>query len=265
MAWEHKSNRHLVDDRSSVNERSLVVMANTLARKATQWNAMETKLFFCALSQIPNMDSDGWVTMGKSEVIEAARIDDSRSLRDLFQKVKRKSAIHFGNDEVWEDGDLIRFVKSTRSTVSVQFEEKYFPLLKDLHTEFIKLQLRNVNGMKSKYSIALYLDLKSHYDPRHTIMHWTYSLEEIKTLFNISKTDYIRPKTGKFDTANFYIKTLAVAEKEINEPGTGMRIQIETLRKNGKSNGYVLGYDISFVINDKTGYIISGSEESVEE
>lgn len=264
MAWEHKSNRHLVDDRSSVNERSLVVMANTLARKATQWNAMETKLFFCALSQIPNMDSDGWVTMEKSEVKEAAKIDDSRSLRDLFQKVKRKSAIHFGNDEVWEDGDLIRFVKSTRSTVSVQFEEKYFHLLKELHTEFIKLQLRNVNGMKSKYSIALYLDLKSHYDPRHTIMHWTYSLEEIKTLFNISKTDYVR-KDGKFKMSDFYKYTLAVAEREINAPGTGMRIQIETLHKNGKSNGYVLGYDISFVIYDNTGEVISGSDESDEE
>ena len=257
MAFEKKSDRNL--ETNSVTEKSLVVMANTLARKATRWTAPETKLFLAAVSQIQSIDAESWVKMNKDDVIKATGIDNSRNLRDLFESVRIKSGVHFGNDEIFDDGNLIRRVKSTRSTVSVQFEDAYLPLVQHLQQEFIKLQLRNVQGMKSKYSIALYLDLKSHYDKRHTVMHWTYSMDEIKALFNISKTDYVR-KNGKFHTGDFYKYTLAVAEKEINQPGTGMRIMIETLHKNGKANGYVLGYDISFLLTEN-GEIVVGSEE----
>lgn len=256
MAFEKKSDRNLKTN--SVNEKSLVVMANTLARKATRWTAPETKLFLAAVSQIQSIDDESWVTMSKADTIQAIGIGKNE-LRSTAEQVAKKSWVQFGTEEVFDDGFLITRIKSSRNTISIQFAKDYLPLVEHLQKEFIKFQLRNVNGMKSKYSIALYMDLKSHYDKRHTVMHWTYSMDEIKALFNISKTDYVR-KNGHFHTGDFYKKTLAVAEKEINQPGTGMRIMIETLHKGGKSNGYVLGYDISFMLTEN-GEIVIGSEE----
>lgn len=271
MAVEHYSKLEL--DIKDSYEKQMVKVANTLARRLPKWDATESKLFLISLAQIERTGKDGTVVLSKKKLLEALGTEGkvaTKTLRDKFVKMMKHSFIQMdgATEDDWCDGFLIAGISSTKSTVTVQFTPMYIPLLRaftDHILQYNRTKLGSLMGMTSQYAIRLYLDLKSHYDPRHTIIHWRYSLEQLKKMFDISPTDYVR-KTGrmkgKFDTSNFRKYTLDVATAQINQLGTGMRIHVETIYPSGGKE--VLGYDIAFQLLTNDDETITGTESGIE-
>lgn len=264
MELEKCNNRTL-----SKNEldNALVVMANTLARKQTRWNARENKLFLTALSQIKRRDSENWVRLSKADVVAKLDIDprDTNKLREMFLSVMHKSMLKFDGptEEEWDDGFMIIQIRTTKKDVFVRFNSTYLPLLDQLESYFTMFKLDNVTGFKSKYAIVLFQDLKSRYDNSAIINHWRYTLDELKYLFGIKEGEYVRNtgrKTGSFDTANFKAKTLDIAVEEINKDPLRSRMHIENV-ETLKFRGRVVGYDIAFCLVDENGYRYNAEDD----
>lgn len=254
MSAEKNSDRDL--NKNSL-DKALVVMANTLARKQTQWSVRETKLFLTALSQIKWRTEDNWVVLNKKEVCEMLEMDpnDISKLRNLFQTVATKSWISFEKEDGWEDGFLLTKARGTRTTVSVKFDKDYLPLLDKLEKNFTMFHLKNIAHFKSKHSITLFQRLKSAYNPNIMINHVKWSLDEIKRIFELDENAYMVKRkindekySKVFDIYNFEKNVLKKAMKEINEEPTKSGMYIEEIKKlkTKGDKGFVSGYDIAF-------------------
>lgn len=250
----------------------MVKVANTLARRLPKWDAVESKLFLIALAQIERTAIDGTVVLSKKDVLDALGTEGkvtTKTLRSKFERMMKHSFIKLDGetDEDWCDGFLVSGISSTRNMVTVQFTPMYLSLLRaftDHILAYNRTKLGSLMGMTSQYAIRLYLDLKSHYDPKNTVNHWIYYLEDLKKLFDLSSTDYVYKtgrKKGKFNTTDFRRFTLDVAERQINQVGTGMRIDI--LPMYSKGGKFLLGYDISFVLEGKDRGIKQGKDSSI--
>lgn len=239
-------------------DNALVVMHNQLARKQTKWSARETKLFYTALSQIKWRDTDDWVRLKKSDIVDKIEMDknDTAKLRKLYQEVMKKSLVQFdgSTEEIWHDGFLIVEIKTTKKDVYVKFNKAFLPLLDQLTSHFTMFALDNVAHFKSKYAIVLFQYLKSWYDPRGIINHRRITLNELKRMFETKDNEYMVKRKGVkgtvFDTYSFKKYTLDKAVSEINKDTvkSGMHIaNVETI----KHRGMVAGYDIAFsLVND---------------
>lgn len=248
-------------------DNALVVMSNAIARKQTKWSARETKLFLSALSQIKWRNAEDWVTLSKKDIIKKLGMDtrDSNKLRNIFKEVAKKSWVEFNgiNEDEWQDGFLIVGAKSTRNNVSVHFNKTYLPLLDKLESHFTKYHLDNIAHFKSKHAIILFQNLKSWYNPTTVFTHKKYSLQELKSLFELKEDAYmvkrVNKKTGKenitFDVYTFEKKVLKKAQEEINSNPvlSGMHIdEIRKLKTNGEK-GYVTGYEFIYSLVNEDG------------
>lgn len=249
-------------------DNALVVMHNQLARKQTKWTARETKLFYSALSQIKWRDTDDWVRLKKSDIVEKIEMDknDTAKLRKLYQEVMKKSLVQFDGptEEIWHDGFLIVEIKTTKKDVYVKFNKAFLPLLDQLTSHFTMFALDNVAHFKSKYAIVLFQYLKSWYNPQGIINHKRITLNELKRMFETKDNEYMVKRKGVkgtvFDTYSFKKYTLDKAVSEINKDvvKSGMHIaNVETI----KHRGMVAGYDIAFslVNHDGTAYCADDS------
>ena len=249
-------------------ETSLVVMANTLARRRTKWSVNEQKLFFAAISRIQDMDENLWITLKTKDVLKTLHMDShdysSDELKQLLYELRDKSRVTFDDGEEWLDGNLIRFVKANRQTIEIRMEEEYLPLIQHLEKQFTMFRLSSIGYFKSKATITLYTDLRSRYNRLNLNQDgsysWKYSLTQMKELFQLSETDYVRKPTkgrkGGFDTADFKRKTIDKALSEINSnPAiSGMRVECEVI-KDGRE---VLGYKFNYILVNEDGYMKQG-------
>lgn len=239
-------------------EQAKIVMKNQLIRKQTKWSVTEVKLFYSALSQIKKRDENCWVKLKKRDIIEMLnmREKDVSSLRQMFVSVKNKSDVHFDEDEDLNglDGSLIRNIRTTKKEVYVQFDDMYLPLLDELSSNFTTFYLDNIVLMKSKHAINLFTYLKSVYYPIRPIQHRQISLDDLKNIFELDETDYVRSdakRKGWFDVTNFRKKVINQAVNDINQWGTGMEIQnVEPIRRGG-----IVGFEFTYILRNRDGSV----------
>lgn len=238
----------------------VVHMRNALARKQTRWNVTENKLFICALSQINQIDEDGWVCLNKSDVVNTLRLGAGHTgseLRKQCQSMAGKSWIQFGNDENWDDGFLINRIKSDKKEIYVKFDKAYINYLKEVGRQWTAFQIGDISLFKSKYSIVLFQYLRSWYNPKYPINSQAVSLIKMKEIFNIEDGQYVRksgPNKGKFDTSNFKKRSIDRAVTEINEI-TECHMHIQEVNV-VKQHGCVWGYEFKFSLLDDEGRLI---------
>ena len=68
--------------------------------------------------------------------------------------------------------------------------------------------------------------------------------KELKTLFGMTKDDYVNSKTGNFDRYNFEKYTIKLAITDINEKSKCIRnLRYEKKKKGNRVQGYVFYYD----------------------
>ena len=227
-----------------------VYMKNWLIRKPTLWSVQETKLFYSALTQIKKRDAAGWVCLRKADIISALNMDErnANKLRELFQKIMKKSFVQFDGptEEEWEDGFLIRKVRSTKKDIYVQFEDSYIPLLDELSSHFTSFYLDNIAQMKSKHAIRLFTYLKSWYDSSKPHQRHEVGLNYLKSdVFELDPDDYVR-KSGRdkgwFDLTQFKRRCVKKAIDEINNTDSQMRIASYSTYKNGSVTVFVFDY-----------------------
>lgn len=260
---------------TNVNElsNSLIVLHNILARKATNFNALELKLFFTILAKIKTRDEKNVILLKKADICDILGIDkaNSKKLRGQFEQVMHKSFVQFDGltEHDWKDGYLVTHASSDRYHIEVGLNHTFIPLLVDLEKHFTSFYIDNIGHFKSKNSVILYQNLRSWFNRDYQVTHKKYSLLELKKMFEISDKDYM-VKRGKkkdhivFDTFNFKKYTLDIAVKEINANTikSGMRIgKVETV----KHRNFVWGYDIEFTLVDSQGHIWNPENRSKKE
>lgn len=235
----------------------VVHMRNALARKQTRWNVTENKLFVCALSQINEITSEGWVKLNKNDVVNTLRLGSGHTgaeLRAQCESMAGKSWIRFGNDENWDDGFLINRIKSDKKEIYVKFDKAYIDYLKEVGKQWTTFQIGDISLFKSKYSIVLFQYLRSWYNPQYGINSQAVSLIKMKEIFNIQADQYVRksgPNKGKFDTSNFKKRTIDKAISEINNIAEcHMFIDCANVIR---QHGCVWGYEFKFSLLDDSG------------
>lgn len=254
----------ILDNTKNRYNNALTVVANELARKRTRWTINEQKLFYAFVSQVQNIDKDFWIDLRTKEILRLFEMDGHpytrTQLEELLLRLMEHSKIEFRKEDLFSAGFLITNTKVDSKHLKIKFNEYYLPLIQHLEKQFTMFKLRNIGAFKSKHTLALYVDLKSRYNPLDLnpdgSYTYSYDLERLKDLLGIEKNDYVRKatKTRKagFDFYNFNKRVLERAVKEINKDSSvsGMRIKCESI-KDGRE---ILGYRFSFILVDENGY-----------
>lgn len=251
-------------------QNQIVAISKSLARNQINWTLEQRKLFYMCLTKVAwSKDSNNpEITLDKKEIIEVLglQLDSkhrSQYLRSAFKKLKANSGVHWtdpNDSEIWEDGALIRRVRSTRGEIVVLFDDYYMPLLQNLAQSYVTFLTDDVYGFKSTFSYVLFHDLRLNCDTRKT--NWRdYTTKQLKELFGLSKDDYMR-KDGTFDRSNFEKYVLDTAIEEINktkmihiQPFMGMvatKDKPYKLYEKIKKHGLVVGYRLKYDVRVKT-------------
>lgn len=249
----------------------MTAVSRSLAKTQINWSPEEKKLFIMCLTQInwAKGGNSNVIELDKREIIEALGIQidahlQSHYLREAFRKLARDSEVHWtdpNDQEIWSDDFLILGRRSTRGKMYVTINPVFMPHLENLikNTPYLTIWSTDVYGFKSRFSFALFEELRLHYDARYTTNYRTYSTKQLKDLFGLGKDDYMRPKEkGGFNRNLFEKRVLDVAVSEIN------RTQMMHILPNGtnskgkplfykktKKNGFVTGYEFKYFLKTR--------------
>lgn len=221
----------------------IIAMDNTLVNKATKFTVEEQRLFYITLASIkPNLKDDEIEVDKKAlfNMLGFTSKSNYQRIRPMFKKLILNSYIEFGDDEIFEDGVLFSSVRTTKKKVYVTVAKKYIPLLIKLQPGFTRLLSDDAISFKSKYSMIIYQQL----------MRWNHkgvfgaTTKELKTLFGMTKEDYVNSKTGRFDRYNFEKFTIDLAIADINEKSKCIsNLRYEKKKKGNRVQGYVFYFD----------------------
>lgn len=238
----------------------IIAMDNVLATKSTKFTIDEQRLFYITLASIkPNQKSNEIEISKKAmfNMLGFTSYSNYSRIRQMFKKLAFASWIEFGDDEIFDDGFLFSAIRTTKTKVYVKVTEKYIPLLIKLQPGFTRLLSDDAISFTSKFSMILYqqmmrLNNKGDYGVGFTT-------KELKTLFGLSKEDYM--SGGRFDRYNFERKTINLAIKDINDKSKCIQnLRYEKRKKNGRVQGYVFFFD--YTDPNEFRNVIPGKESS---
>lgn len=238
----------------------MVAMAKCLAKTQIKWSVNQKKLFTMMLTQI-NWSKSGnsnVIKLDKKEIIDSLKLeidetDRSSFLRKEFKKMMTNSMVSWTSPEdkdVWSDDLLITGFSSKKYEVFVTINQKFMPLLENLvgQYHFVTMWSNDIYSFKSRFTFALFEELRINYDNRYFSNERDYSTKQLKELFGLSKNDYMNSSSGKFDRFNFEKKTLNVAIEEINAGEMMTIIKVDKIKKNGR----VVSYRIKYTVKTRT-------------
>lgn len=238
----------------------IIAMDNELAKQATNFTVEEQRLFYITLASIKPNQKSSIIEIDKKAVLDMLGFKSHNQysrLRPMFTKMIKKSLILSGDDEIWNDGFLFYKCRTTKKKIYIYVDDEYIPLLIKLQPGFTRLLSDDAISFKSKYSMILYqqimrLNNKGTYGVGFTT-------KELKTLFGLSKEDYM--SGGRFDRYNFERKTINLAIKDINEKSKCIQnLRYEKRKKNGRVQGYVFFFD--YTDPNEFRNVIPGKESS---
>ena len=141
-------------------------------------------------------------------------------------------------------GYVIPWVEADSKAEQITFKftilNKLLPYFQCLYRNYTKIEIEQTKNFKSKFSMALYLNLLSWSNGENESYRF-YTTKQLKEMFGLSKDDYCY-KSGKFDRPNFEKYTIEVAIKEINQ-NTRMKVEY----KKNKKNNRVANYQFNFI------------------
>lgn len=222
----------------------IIAMDNTLTQKATKFSVDEQRLFYITLASIKPDQKGNEIEIDKKAMINMLGFESQNvysRIRPMFIKLMRNSMISFTeSEEIWQDGLLFTKVRTTKKKVYVTVDPEYIPLLIKLQPGFTRLLSDDAISFKSKFSMLIYQQL----------MRWSHkgvfgaTTKELKTLFGMTKDDYVNAKTGRFDRYNFEQRTIEVAVQDINEKSKCIsNLRYEKKKKGNRIQGYVFYFD----------------------
>lgn len=222
----------------------IIAMDNTLTQKATKFTVDEQRLFYITLASIKPDQKGNEIEIDKKAMINMLGFESQNvysRIRPMFIKLIRNSMISFTeSEEIWQDGLLFTKVRTTKKKVYITVDQAYIPLLIKLQPGFTRLLSDDAISFKSKFSMLIYQQL----------MRWSHkgvfgaTTKELKTLFGLSKDDYVNSKTGRFDRYNFEKYTIDVAVRDINEKSKCIsNLRCEKKKKGNRVQGYVFYFD----------------------
>ena len=249
-----------LQDNGNSLENQMVAVSRNLAKAQINWSPRQKKLFVMVLTKIDwsKGGNSNVVELDKREILDALGSDidsdhQSEYLRKEFQKLARNSEISWTDPEdpeVWEDGFLITKRSSTRYTMKVTLNPDYMPLLEDLvgRYPFLTVWSNDIYSFKSRFTFALFEELRLNYDSRYFTNERAYTTKQLKELFGLSKDDYMNSSSGKFDRYNFEKYTINLARDEINAGDMMKIVSIEKVKKNGR----VMEYRFRYFVKTRT-------------
>lgn len=247
----------------------LIAISRALARAKINWTPEERKLFAMILTKIiwSKGNNSNIIELDKVEIIECLGLkldSDHRStyLRRAFKKLATDSEVSWTDPrdkEVWVDDPIIHKRFSRRGKIYVEINKEFMPHLENLvqDNSFITMFSDDIYGFHSRFTFALFDELRLHYDSRVMRNIRDYSTKQLKSIFRLKKNDYCR-KDGSFNRTMFEKKTLDVAIKEINE--SKMMSILPFVHRDGreptyyekvKQNGKVVAYRFQYYVRTK--------------
>lgn len=230
-------------------ENQVIAMSNTLAQKATRFNAFQQRLFYVTLAALKKeINSNNEVEIDKEELFEYLNIHNSHRHTDLRKsliKLSHSSFVQFGTDEEFCDGFIITGARTTRKKAYIRFDSYFLPLVQELADNFVRLLDDDVVSFDSKFSMMLYQNLfKDKWklaDPLY--QGCDYSTKRLKMMFGLEKDDYVR-KNGTFDRKSFEMKTTDKAVREINEKSRCIKnLKYRKIKKGRRVQFYLFTFD----------------------
>ena len=189
---------------------NLVVKKNELIQKARYaLSTQEQKLLLYAISKVKPDDTQLYeYDFDLGEMCRTLGITmngkNYANIRAALQSIRDKSFwIHDGNVKklcAWISGAEI-FEKEAR--VRIQLDKRLMPYLLEIRESYTAYQLKNVLGMKSKYSIRLYEIFKSYAN----LGEYSVSVEDLQNALQVN---------GYSNYVDFRKRVLDVAIGEIN-------------------------------------------------
>lgn len=260
----------------------MTAISRSLMQTQIDWSPEDKKLFVMCLTKIKWSESgnSNVVVLDKKEIIESLSLNigaDQRSkyVRNAFKRLMAGSMVHWTDPkdkERWTESYLITEVTSKRGVIEVTINKKYMPHLEDLAkgvSSYITMWSSDIYSFRSRFSFALFEELRLHYDSRKHNNYRRYTTRQLKELFGLDKEDYMRSKEmGGFNRSAFERRVLDVAVQEINRTKMMSILPIltgsleEPTSKRGdtgvklyrkiKENGRVKWYEFRYCVKTET-------------
>lgn len=224
-------------------KKEVIALDNALIKKSTRFNADEQKLFYLALASLKQDQTSREIMISKQAVKEALEYqseDFYTTIRNRYKQVMIKSYIHFGDEEVWNDGFLFTKMRSDKKNIYLKIEEDYFKLLVHLTSNFTLLYCDELISFSSKYSMILYQNLiRLKLKGKEGV---AYSTKDLKTILGLGIEDYVY--NGHFIRSLFEKKTIDKAIEEINKNSKILKnVRYEKYKKGKRILGYIFYFD----------------------
>lgn len=202
--------------------KNLVTQSNRLINARAKMTLVEAKLVKLLASYVKPTDKDfKEYTFNKKQLMDALGMNEKNypQLKSAIRNLQRR-VYEFKTDAGWL---FVSAVSSTEyreleDTVSLCFDPKMRPYLLELRENFTSIQLENLFGLRSLYSLRLYEILKQ----REKLIYYRVGLAELRELLC---AETIMPLYGDFKR-----RVLEMAQDELREK-TDLRFKFSEEKK----------------------------------
>ncbi len=207
------------------DDKTKVVKSNQLIEASYKLSVQEQRIILLLASMVKRTDDDFKLYKIKiKDFMEIVGVKDIGKYKEIQEQTKQlvKKELTI----IKKDGNPLQMTWLAsadyyKGYVELEFSVKLKPYLLKLKDRFASYQLKNVIGLRGRYSIRIYEILKANQYKGEA----NYTIEELKTMLGI--------ETGKYkQIGHFNNKVLIPAHKEINDK-TDLKYSM-TLQKKGR-------------------------------
>lgn len=224
-------------------KKELIRLDNALIRKSTRFNADEQRLFYLAIASIKRDQKEPVITISKKAVLDALNVEHHSfysTIRNRYKNVMLKSYIHFGDEEIFDDGFLFIKLKSDKKNIYLTVGDDYYNLLIHLTANYTLLYCEELISFNSKYSMIIYQNLiRLKLKGKEGV---AFTTKDLKTILGLSKEEYTY--NGHFIRSLFEKKTINRALEEINKNSKILKnVRYEKYKRGSRILGYIFYFD----------------------
>ncbi len=225
-----------------------VYYSNQIARMRTKFTLEEEKVIHVIFSKLNSFEkNNNVVVLDKRELFNVLGVrGDSKykTYRKIFKGIIQKSYMEvLDKDGNMSQGIVITGIKwnTKQHKIEVFLNDLFMPYISDLVSNFTMVELENVVGFKSKYSLIIYRWLCSWADNSKNFSENAryISTKDLKELFGLAEQDYVY--NGKFNRSLFEKHTIDSAVYEINNK-TEMRVEYKKIKQGNRVKSYAFHF-----------------------
>ena len=182
-----------------------VVTANDLIKGKQKMTLREAQLLFIAISQVVYEDKDfKTYTTTVPELAKFMSIDENSLYRDLesicTSLCKQVVKIQVGGDNAkgrkkWKVFSWVQSAEYDEGKLTIRLSDDIKPYLLDLEAYYSQTLLGTLMTFRSYYTTRLYQYLLAETNARWgAVEEWTFTLEQIRDLFQVGEKQYAQPR-----------------------------------------------------------------------